>query len=113
VAFEFIFRLYNFLSRANVDSRNLQNSRIELDKITNGVSKDRPALTSGLNRKHGADDGGADTAQGHSAPGHLGNPSVQGSLQAAGYEYELMPTDGMLVPITRVRTSHLLVERIN
>jgi len=35
---------------------------------------------------------------------------VQESLKAAGYEYDLTPTDGMLVPITGVRTSHLLVE---
>jgi hypothetical protein len=111
-AFEFIFRLYNLLSRVTDDSRNLKSPVTELTKIENEVPENvYPSLTSGRGRKRkrGADGGGANTDQQHAASGPLGDRSVQASLKEAGYE--LTPTDSMLVPITPVRTSHLLPER--
>jgi hypothetical protein len=50
------------------------------------------------------DDDGANSAQSRLASDHSGDRSVQGSLKEAGYEYDLRPTDGVLVPITEVRT---------
>src|SRR6266478_5776306 len=62
MAFEFTFRLYNFLHRAIVDSRNLKGW--ELSKIGNDIPKDTyPTLTSGRKRKHNSDSGGEDTDQ--------------------------------------------------
>jgi hypothetical protein len=109
-AFKFIFRLYNLLSRATDDSRNFKGSMIELSQIQNVVSENAyPSLTSGRDRKRkrGADGGGA--GQQNAPSGPLGEPSVQASLKEAGYQ--LTPTDNMLVPITPVRTPHLLPER--
>jgi len=111
-AFQFLFRLYNLLSRVANDSDNLKGPVMELAKIENEVSENvYPSLTSGRGRKRerGADGGGADVDQQHAASGPLGDPSVQASLKEAGYE--LTPTDSMLVPITPVCTSHLLPER--
>jgi hypothetical protein len=109
-AFEFIFRLYNLLSRVTDDSRNLKSPVTELAKIEYKVTENvYHSLTSGRGRKRkrDADGGGADTQ--HAASGPLGDRSVQASLKEAGYE--LTPTDSMLVPITPVSTLHLLPER--
>jgi hypothetical protein len=114
-AFEFIFRLYNFLSRAVDDNLKLADSLMtELEKIKDAVPGNHyPALTSGRKRKRdgGGGGGGADTPRQHPAPSPLGDPSrsLEESLKAAGYE--LMPTDSMLVPITQVSGSHVLVKR--
>jgi len=112
-AFEFIFRLYNFLSQALVNNRKLTISLFaELEKTKNAIPENHyPALTSGRKRKRGAGGGGADTPRRRPAPGPLEDRVVQASLKAAGYE--LLPTDGMLVPITQVSASYLLVKRSN
>jgi hypothetical protein len=92
------------------DSLNLKDPVVELARIQNGVPENEyPSLTSGRGRKRkcDTDGGGADTEQ-QAASGPLGDPSMQASLKEAGYE--LTPTDSMLVPLTPVRTSHLLPE---
>jgi hypothetical protein len=58
----------------------------------------------------GGDGSGAGTKRGQD-PDLLGDPSVQDSLKAAGYE--LTPADPMLVPMSGVRNSQLLIERNN
>jgi len=108
-AFEFIFRLYNLLSRVIDDSRNLKGPMTETTKIINEFSDQYPSLTSGRKRKRDANSGDADTGEQHPASGPLGEPSVQASLKEAGYE--LSGTDSLLRPLTTVRTSHLLPER--
>ena len=111
MAFEFIFRLYNLLSRVTDDSRKLNPPMVELAQIENDVPDDvYSSLTSGRGRKRKCDtDGGGAGGQQHAPSGPLEDRSVQDSLKEA--RYELTPTDSMLVPITPVRTSHLLPER--
>src|SRR6266436_1366638 len=109
MAFEFTFRLYNFLHRAIVDSRYLRGW--ELSKIGKDIPKDTyPTLTSGRKRKHNSDSGGEETDQQHAPSGHLEDQMMQESLKEAGYE--LTPTDDMLLPITPVCTLHLLLKRV-
>lgn len=108
-AFEFIFRLYNLLSRLTEDSRNFEAPMTELAQIKHDVPEGiYPSLTSGRDRKRKRDAGGG-VGQQHTPSGPLGESSVQASLKEAGYQ--LTPTDNMLVPITPVRTSHLSPER--
>jgi len=113
-AFEFIFRLYNLLSRVTADSGNLKNPVMALSNIADEVAKrGLPTMTGKRKRGDRDDDDNEDVApdQQHAAPGgsthaSLEDKSVQELINEAGYKLE--PTDSMLVPLTPVRTPHLL-----
>jgi hypothetical protein len=112
-----MFRLYNFVSRAASDHSKFKKSMSqELKTMANFVKLNLSGLTSLKPPDQPGGDGGGGLGRGRGVgtkrgqdPDLLGDPVVQDSLKAAGYEFT--PTDPMLVPMSGVRTSYLLVEK--
>jgi hypothetical protein len=110
--------MYNFISISSDENRKLV-GHLEDNLLSrkNGVHRmGYGALTSKQTLGDAGGSGDADAAtfkrQCH-GDDRLGDQSVRESLEAVGYELTPMDGDGILIPITQVRTSHLLLERSN